>query len=157
MLAHTQLKMHGHVLSTIATNALVLKHKAISIHSAEKNQHFWTRFIKNTIIIGSSIGKLLSLFFKSRFLKIYLVGVRVNCLEPHLSCHPISYLWSHPLHILSNILVVSNKMENHCWIFTLIHQRHFIVIFKLIYSISQQSMWCVACMDSLMVFKHFSI
>ena len=28
--------MHGCVLSTVATDALVLKHQAISIHSAEK-------------------------------------------------------------------------------------------------------------------------
>ena len=31
-----QLEMHGCILSTLATDALVLKHQAISIHSADK-------------------------------------------------------------------------------------------------------------------------
>ena len=31
-LTHKQMKMHGCVLSTVATDALVLKHQAISIH-----------------------------------------------------------------------------------------------------------------------------
>ena len=31
-----QLEMHGCVLNTVATDALVLKHQAISIHSANK-------------------------------------------------------------------------------------------------------------------------
>ena len=35
-LTHKQLETHGCVLSTVATDALVLKHQAISIHSAEQ-------------------------------------------------------------------------------------------------------------------------
>ena len=34
-LNHKQLETHGCVLSTVATDALVLKHQAISIHSAD--------------------------------------------------------------------------------------------------------------------------
>ena len=34
-LTHKQLKMHGCIISTVATDALVLKHQAISIHSAD--------------------------------------------------------------------------------------------------------------------------
>ena len=34
MLTHKQLEMHGCVLSTLATDALVVKHQAISTHSA---------------------------------------------------------------------------------------------------------------------------
>ena len=36
LLTHKQLEMHRCILSTIATDALVLKHQAISIHSADK-------------------------------------------------------------------------------------------------------------------------
>ena len=35
LLTHKQLEMYGCVLSTIATDALVLTHQAISIHSAD--------------------------------------------------------------------------------------------------------------------------
>ena len=35
-LTHKQLEMHGCVISTVATAALVLKHQAISNHSADK-------------------------------------------------------------------------------------------------------------------------
>ena len=34
-LTHKELEMHGCILSTVANDALVLKHQAISIHSAE--------------------------------------------------------------------------------------------------------------------------
>ena len=34
-LTHKQLQIHGFVLSTVATDALVLKHQAISIHSSK--------------------------------------------------------------------------------------------------------------------------
>ena len=34
-LTHKQLEMHGCILSTVATDVLVLKHQAISIHSAD--------------------------------------------------------------------------------------------------------------------------
>ena len=34
-LTRKQLETHGHILSTVATDALVLKHQAISIHSAD--------------------------------------------------------------------------------------------------------------------------
>ena len=33
-LTHKQLEMHEYILSIVATDALVLKHQAISIHSA---------------------------------------------------------------------------------------------------------------------------
>ena len=35
VLTHKQLEMYGYVLSTAATDALVLKHQAISVHSAD--------------------------------------------------------------------------------------------------------------------------
>ena len=35
-LTHKQLEMHGYIFSTVATDVLVLKHQAISIHSAEQ-------------------------------------------------------------------------------------------------------------------------
>ena len=35
MLTHKQLETHGCVLSTMATDALVLKHQVISIHFAD--------------------------------------------------------------------------------------------------------------------------
>ena len=35
ILAHKQLETNGYILSAVATDALVLKHQAISIHSAE--------------------------------------------------------------------------------------------------------------------------
>ena len=34
-LTHKQLEIHGCVLSTVATDALVLKYQAISVHSAD--------------------------------------------------------------------------------------------------------------------------
>ena len=34
-LTHKRLKMHGCILGKVATDALVLKHQAISIYSAE--------------------------------------------------------------------------------------------------------------------------
>ena len=34
-LSHEQLEVHGCLLSTVATDVLVLKHQAIDIHSAE--------------------------------------------------------------------------------------------------------------------------
>ena len=34
-LTYEQLEMHGYVLSTVATDALVLKHQAINIHCAD--------------------------------------------------------------------------------------------------------------------------
>ena len=36
VLTHKQLEMHGRILSTEATDALVLKHQAISTHSADQ-------------------------------------------------------------------------------------------------------------------------
>ena len=36
ILTHEQLEMHGCMLSTVATDALVLKHQAISMHRAGK-------------------------------------------------------------------------------------------------------------------------
>ena len=35
ILAYKQLAIHGYVLSTVNTDALVLKHQAISTHSAD--------------------------------------------------------------------------------------------------------------------------
>ena len=35
LLTHNSWKHHGYILNTVATNALVLKHQAISIHSAD--------------------------------------------------------------------------------------------------------------------------
>ena len=35
ILLHKQLEMHGCIISTVATDALVLKHQAISIHGAD--------------------------------------------------------------------------------------------------------------------------
>ena len=35
-LSHKQLEMHGAILSTVATDALVLKHQAISIHTVDQ-------------------------------------------------------------------------------------------------------------------------
>ena len=35
LIIHKQLEMHGCMLSNIATDARVLKHQAISVHSAE--------------------------------------------------------------------------------------------------------------------------
>ena len=35
LLTHKELETHGYALSTVATDALVLKHQAISIHSAD--------------------------------------------------------------------------------------------------------------------------
>ena len=36
VLTHKQLETHGCILSTVATDALVLKHQAISIYNADK-------------------------------------------------------------------------------------------------------------------------
>ena len=38
-LTHEQLETHGYELSTVATDALVLMHQAISSHSADQNIH----------------------------------------------------------------------------------------------------------------------
>ena len=35
LLTDKQLETHGYIFSTVATDALVLKHQAISIHSAD--------------------------------------------------------------------------------------------------------------------------
>ena len=34
-LTHDQLDMHGYIISTVATDALVLKHQGINIHNAD--------------------------------------------------------------------------------------------------------------------------
>ena len=44
-LTHYQLETHGCILSTLATDTLVLKHQAISTHSA-KYWLYWTSFIQ---------------------------------------------------------------------------------------------------------------
>ena len=60
VLIHKQLEMHGCVLSTVATDALVLKHQAISIHIADeililldqfhaKILHLWSTTFENEI------------------------------------------------------------------------------------------------------------
>ena len=44
-LTHKQLETHGCVLSTVATDVLVLKYQAISIHSADwRNIHLLDQF-----------------------------------------------------------------------------------------------------------------
>ena len=43
-LTHKQLETYGRVLSTVAIDALVLKHQAISIHSAEQTSIALDRF-----------------------------------------------------------------------------------------------------------------
>ena len=40
-----QVEMHECILSTVATDALVLKHQAISTHSADKKSMYCTSFI----------------------------------------------------------------------------------------------------------------
>ena len=35
-LTHKQQEMHGYILNTLATDAVVLKHQVISIHSADQ-------------------------------------------------------------------------------------------------------------------------
>ena len=40
-----ELEKHGCVLSTVATDALVLKHQAICIHITDKMLMYWTGFI----------------------------------------------------------------------------------------------------------------
>ena len=49
-LTHKRLEMHGCVISTVPTAALVPTHQAISSHSAEWNQLFWTSFIQKYYI-----------------------------------------------------------------------------------------------------------
>ena len=39
-LTHKQLETHGCVLSTVAADGLVLKHQAISIHSADQHKFY---------------------------------------------------------------------------------------------------------------------
>ena len=46
-LTHKQLETYGCVLSTVATNALMLKHQVISIHNAEWISMALNRFIQN--------------------------------------------------------------------------------------------------------------
>ena len=45
-LTNKQLEMHRCILSTLGTDALLLKHQAISTHSAEKYSLCWTSFIQ---------------------------------------------------------------------------------------------------------------
>ena len=83
-LTHEQLETHGSILSTVATDALVLKHQIISIHSADLDQLHW-KFLhlhgvtlenkitfwkkKYPVVIGLSIekwSKMLYLFASSK-------------------------------------------------------------------------------------------
>ena len=43
-LTHKQLETHGCLLSTVATDVLVLKHQAISIHIADHIPIAWDQF-----------------------------------------------------------------------------------------------------------------
>ena len=54
---HKQLETHGCIFSTVATDALVLKHQAISIHSADiVLQRFCSEILQfYKIILGSKI------------------------------------------------------------------------------------------------------
>ena len=49
MLARKYLEMHGRVLSTVVTDALVLKHQVISIHSADQLCIVYEQFHRNMI------------------------------------------------------------------------------------------------------------
>ena len=50
MLTHKQLEQHGCILSTVATDALVLKHQAISTHSADECSLYWNTFMQKSYI-----------------------------------------------------------------------------------------------------------
>ena len=100
-LTHQQLKRHGCISSTVATDALVLKHQAISTHSAGwmfsaldllhvyMLQLFWTT-LRNGII----------------FWKKILVVQGLNC---HRNCHryPLGYFWDTESQISRNLRVIS--------------------------------------------------
>ena len=47
-LTHVQLKLNGHVLSIVVTDAMVLKHEDITIHSAELNSLYQISCILET-------------------------------------------------------------------------------------------------------------
>ena len=57
MLTHKWLEMHGCILSTVATDALVLKQLAISIHSADLMSIVMDMFKKKIIFIVNNIRK----------------------------------------------------------------------------------------------------
>ena len=68
-LTHKMLDMHGCILSTVATDALVLKHQAISIDNAEqisiasdqiqtKTLHLWWAALENEIQVGKKMTQL---------------------------------------------------------------------------------------------------
>ena len=46
---HKQLEMYEYILSTVATDVLVLKHQAISIHSVDKRFIIWDQFLESII------------------------------------------------------------------------------------------------------------
>ena len=57
-LTHKHMEMHGCILSTVATDALVLKHQAISIHSAEYIFILcWPSFILNNAFTAHDFTK----------------------------------------------------------------------------------------------------
>ena len=56
MLAFKQLETHGCVTSTVATDALVLKHQAISIYNAGSMQIVFGKFHAKKIIFKSKFN-----------------------------------------------------------------------------------------------------
>ena len=57
-LTHGQLETHGYLLSTVATDALLLMHQGISMHSADKISIAFDQFqIKGITFIGNDIWK----------------------------------------------------------------------------------------------------
>ena len=57
-LTNKHLEMHAYVVSTMATDALVLKYQAISIHSADYNLFYWTSSIQKYCIYNEQHYKI---------------------------------------------------------------------------------------------------
>ena len=53
MLTHKQLEQHGCIPSTLATDALVLKHQAIITHSADEYSLHWNNFMQKCYIYSN--------------------------------------------------------------------------------------------------------
>ena len=65
-LTHKRLEMQGCIISTMATAALVLKHQAISIHSAMYTMYVFTVSYKNATFTLSKIRNRDYIFEKKK-------------------------------------------------------------------------------------------
>ena len=110
ILSHKQLETHGCGISSVSTNALVLKHQGISIHSAEQIISVF-QFHTKTFIYGKQCQKL-KLDLQSMILAHIVWGKDLlpDGTKPVLTIHMILRNMSHHVFYIDIVVLWKN-----CW------------------------------------------